>query len=151
MYANAAYVHNKWGEWQEDGKNISRSVCTIIALSIESLPHWVARMRVWLEERVFKGTGCTTHSKKMLNHMSGVRSVKPLVSSNSSSSREIRKHWQVLSPPHTHTYHSEKNRPQWNKTLVLIALNWAMNHKQAQTESAAFFGCSFESAEFTLT
>lgn len=82
--------------------------------------------------------------------MSGVRSVKPLVS----SSREIHKHWQVISPPHTLII--QKKRPQWNQTLVLITLNWAMYHKQAQTESAAFFFfwpifAGFESAEWILT
>lgn len=49
---NSAYANNKCGEWQEDGKNISRSVCTSFALSIESLPRQVMHMRAQLEERV---------------------------------------------------------------------------------------------------
>ncbi len=51
---NSAFANNRRGEWQEDGKNISRSVCTIFTLSIESLPRQFMRMRAQLEERAFK-------------------------------------------------------------------------------------------------
>ncbi len=50
---NSAFANNRRGEWQEDGKNISRSVCTIFTLSIESLPRQFMRMRAQLEERAF--------------------------------------------------------------------------------------------------
>ncbi len=50
---NSAFANNRRGEWQEDGKNISRSVCTIFILSIESLPRQFMRMRAQLEERAF--------------------------------------------------------------------------------------------------